>query len=63
MTKDDTVCEIKNKPCNCYFSCQYMQHRFKVIECCPKRKEMVNKVHEHELKDRKNLLEGMKCNL
>lgn len=60
ITSDSMMCEIKHKPCSCYFSYQYVQHRFKVINCCPKYKEMVNRVHQQELKERKKLLEGMK---
>ena len=52
MTKDDTICEIKNNRCSNYFSCQYVQHRFRVIECCPKHKKIVNKVHQQELQER-----------
>lgn len=56
MTSDNMICEIKNKPCSCYFSCQYVKDRFKVIECCPKHKEMANKVYQQELQDRRELL-------
>lgn len=59
MTTDNMICKIKNKPCDCYFSCQYVQHRFKVINCCPKYKEMVNRVHQHELEERRKLLNNL----
>ena len=56
MNKADTICQIKNRYCSDYFGCQYIQHRFKVIKCCPKSNEIINKVHHQELENRKNLL-------
>ena len=56
MTKIDIVCEAKNKTCSCYFSCQYIKHRFGVIECCHKHKKVVNEDHKQELEERTELL-------
>lgn len=56
MNKADTICGIKNIYYSDYFGCQYIQHRFKVIKCCPKSNDIINKVHNKELENRKNIL-------
>lgn len=45
--------------CKCYYSCQYMQHRFGVKEC-KEHDLQVLMVHDLELKVREEMLRGKK---
>jgi hypothetical protein len=47
------------KECNNNYSCQIMQHRFKVKECEIGKEMIVNKGHLKELQDREVLLKGL----
>ena len=47
------------KNCKCYYSCQYMQHRFNVKEC-EEHTEQVEKVFNKELIDREEMLKREK---
>ncbi|MCE5221866.1 MAG: hypothetical protein LLF98_11565 [Clostridium sp.] len=51
--------DCKGEECEKYWSCNYLQHRFNVLECNEKyKKAIINKAHDKELKKREEILRG-----
>lgn len=49
-----------NEDCKTFWGCKNLWDRYKVTNCIPNRQEIINKKHQQELKEREEILKGLR---
>ena len=49
-----------NEDCKTFWSCKNLWDRFKVTSCIPNRQEKIDRIHKRELKEREEMLKGLR---
>ena len=56
--KEEPHCN--NEDCLKFYGCKNLWDRFRVTNCIPYRQENINKIHQQELKEREEMLRGLR---
>ena len=49
-----------NEDCKTFWACKNLWNRFRVTSCIPNRQEKIDRIHKRELKEREEMLKGLR---
>ena len=60
MENEEKEPHCNNENCKIFHSCKNLWDRFRVTSCIPNRQEKIDRIHKQELKEREEMLRGLR---